>query len=48
MLSDVAMDRLVVILVDCAFFCKVGIWPWLILASDLGRCLVTRDSVRPG
>jgi hypothetical protein len=39
------MGRLVVILVDCAFFCCMQRWP-LLVASDFGRCLVTKDAVR--
>ena len=45
--SDVARGRSVVILVDCMFFCSMHRWP-LLVASDLGRCLVTRVVVRLG
>jgi hypothetical protein len=44
---DVAMGRPVVILVDCAFFHCIRRWP-LLVASDFGRCLVTKDEVRLG
>jgi hypothetical protein len=45
--SDVARSRSVVILVDCIFFCSTRRWP-LLVAGDLGRCLVMRVVVRPG
>lgn len=35
------------ILVDCRFFCSMRRWP-LLVARDLGRCLVMRDAVSPG
>ncbi len=33
--------------VDCRFFCCMRRWPRLV-ASDLARCFVIRDEVRPG
>ena len=45
--SDMARSRSVVTLVDCMFFCSMHRWP-LLVASDLGRCLVTRVVVRLG
>jgi hypothetical protein len=44
---DVAMGRVVVILVNWAFFCCIVRWP-LLVASDFGKCLVTKNAVRPG
>ncbi len=33
--------------VERRFFCCMRRWPWLV-ASDLARCFVIRDKVRPG
>ena len=46
-LRDVCKSRSDVIFVDYTFFCCVWRWP-LLVASDLVKCLVTREVVRPG